>query len=259
VNPLVDARFETPPAGCAPYDAVFTNTSLAGQTFEWNFGDGSPVSNDVNPTHTYINPGTYNITLTARDPGTCNLVDDTTIAITVSNRPTAEFSFTPVVPVQNKPTIFNNLSTGGVHYKWLFGDGDSVLKNTRDTVLHQYNATGTYNACLITFNEFECTDTVCHDVQADILPLLDVPNAFTPGKFGRNSVIKVEGFGIARMTWRIYNRWGQIVFEATDRRAAWDGTFRGKPQPVDVYQYTLDVQFVDGTTKRKTGDITLIR
>jgi gliding motility-associated-like protein len=259
VNPLVEARFETPSAGCAPYDAIFTNTSLAGRTFDWNFGDGSPVSNDVNPTHTYANPGTYTISLTAYDPGTCNLVDDTSITITVSNRPTAEFSFTPVVPVQNKPTIFTNLSTGGVRYKWLFGDGDSVIKTTRDTVLHQYNATGTYNACLITYNEFDCTDTVCHDVQADILPLLDVPNAFTPGRFGRNAVIRVEGFGIARMTWRIYNRWGQVVFETNDRKTGWDGTSKGQPQPMDVYQYTLDVQFTDGTTKRKTGDITLIR
>lgn len=259
VNPLVVARFETPPAGCAPYEANFTNTSLAGQTFEWNFGDGSPPNFDVNPVHLFNDPGTYTITLIARDPGTCNLVDDTSMTITVSNRPTAEFSHTPVVPVQNKPTIFTNLSTGGVRYKWLFGDGDSVVKNTRDTVMHQYNATGTYNACLITYNQFECADTVCHDVQADILPLLDVPNAFTPGKFGRNSVIRVEGFGIARMSWKIYNRWGQVVFETSDRRGAWDGTFKGQPQPVDVYQYTLDVQFSDGTRTRRTGDITLIR
>lgn len=258
VNPLVDARFETPLIGCAPYTAQFTNTSLAGSTFEWNFGDGG-TSTDVNPAHLFVDPGTYNVTLIARDPGTCNKQDDTTISITVANKPTAEFSFTPVVPVQNKPTIFNNLSTGGVRYKWLFGDGDSVIKNTRDTVLHQYNESGTYNACLITFNEFECTDTTCHDVQADVLPLIDVPNAFTPGKFGRNSVIRVEGFGIARLSWKIYNRWGHIVFETNDRRGAWDGTFRGQSQPVDVYQYTLEVQFVDGAKSRRTGDITLIR
>jgi gliding motility-associated-like protein len=61
------------------------------------------------------------------------------------------------------------------------------------------------------------------------------------------------------MIWKIYNRWGQVVFETNDRRGAWDGTFNGQPQPVDVYQYTLDVQFVDGTKTRRTGDITLIR
>jgi gliding motility-associated-like protein len=259
VNPLVDARFETPPAGCAPYTAIFTNTSLAGRTFEWNFGDGSAPSSDVNPTHVYNDPGVYSIHLTAIDSGTCNIIDDTTISITVSNKPTSEFSHSPIVPVQNKPTIFTNLSSGGVLYKWVFGDGDSTVKNTKDTTLHQYNQTGTYNACLITYNQFGCTDTACHEVQAEILPLLDVPNAFTPGKFGRNSVIRVEGFGIARMTWKIYNRWGQVVFETNDRRGAWDGTFNGQPQPVDVYQYTLDVQFVDGAKTRRTGDITLIR
>jgi gliding motility-associated-like protein len=259
VNPLVQARFETPSVGCAPYDAVFVNTSLAGQTFDWDFGDGSPVDHSANPTHTYQNPGQFTIRLTAYDNGTCNKVDDTTMTLIVSAKPTAEFSFTPVVPVQNKPTIFTNLSTGGVRYKWLFGDGDSTIKNTADTTLHQYNATGTYNACLITYNQYDCTDTVCHEVQADILPLLDVPNAFTPGKFGRNSIIRVEGFGIAKMSWKIYNRFGQKVFETNDRRGGWDGTFNGQLQPVDVYGYTLDVQYSDGTKARKKGDITLIR
>ncbi len=259
VNAIVDARILTPASGCAPYEAQFTNMSLAGRTFIWNFGDGSPISNDVNPVHLYQNPGNYTVTLRAIDSGTCNIVDDTSVVITVAARPAAEFSHTPVVPVQNTPTIFTNLSTGGVRYKWLFGDGDSVIKNTRDTVLHQYNATGTYNACLITYNEFDCTDTVCHEVAADVLPLFDVPNAFTPGKFGRNSTIRVEGFGIARMTWTIYNRWGQVVFQTNDRKFGWDGTSKGVPQPMDVYQYTLDIQFVDGSTRRRTGDITLIR
>ena len=48
IAPLVEARVETPSAGCAPYNAVFTNTSLAGQTFSWDFGDGT-TSTDVSP------------------------------------------------------------------------------------------------------------------------------------------------------------------------------------------------------------------
>lgn len=258
VNPLVKAQFETPLTGCAPYDAVFVNTSLAGETFQWDFGDGS-TSADVNPVHTYQNPGTYTVRLTAFDPGTCNLVDDTAVTIVVSSRPTAAFTYTPVVPVQNTPHIFNNLSTGAVRYKWLFGDGDSVIKTTRDTVLHQYNVSGQFEAMLIAYNEFGCTDTARDMVTADILPLFDVPNAFTPGRFGRNSVIMVEGFGITRMAWTIYNRWGQKVFETNNRKAGWDGTHNGKPLPMDVYAYTLDVEFFDGQRARKTGDITLIR
>jgi len=49
------------------------------------------------------------------------------------------------------------------------------------------------------------------------------------------------------------------VYETNNRKSAWDGTFNGKIQPVDVYAYTLDVTFSDGTKYRKTGDITLLR
>jgi gliding motility-associated-like protein len=259
VNPLVEARFETPAVGCAPYSANFTNTSLAGQTFDWDFGDGSPVNHETNPIHQYPDPGTYIIKLIAYDESTCNKIDDTTMSITVSSKPTAAFTYIPVVPVQNKPNIFTNLSTGGVRFKWMFGDGEGIIKNSMDTVLHQYNASGPFTPCLIAFNEFGCTDTVCQDLVADILPLLDVPNAFTPGKFGKNALVHVEGFGIDQMSWKIYNRFGQKVFETNDRRSSWDGRFNGQLQPMDVYTYTLDVIFSDGKKTRKTGDITLIR
>jgi gliding motility-associated-like protein len=259
VSPLVDARFETPASGCAPYTAIFNNTSLAGQTFRWDFGDGSPESNEVNPVHVYNNVAKYTVKLVAIDSSTCNIIDSTSMEIGVYPLPTADFSFAPVPPQTNKPTIFTNLSTGGARYVWLFGDGDSTIKTTMDTTSHQYNATGTFNACLITFNEYECSDTACHAVEAIVDPLLDVPNAFTPGRFGRNSYISVVGFGIAKMNWKIFNRWGQVVFETNNRKIGWDGMYKGKPQPMDVYAYTLDVEFSDGRKLRKTGDITLIR
>jgi gliding motility-associated-like protein len=258
VSPLVDARFETPPSGCAPYTAIFNNTSLAGQQFFWDFGDGT-TSTDVNPVHVYNNIGTYHVSLVAIDSSTCNIIDSTAMDIGVHPLPTANFSVAPIPPQTNKPTVFTNLSSGGSRYVWLFGDGDSTIKTTMDTVGHQYNETGTFNACLITFNEFECSDTLCKPVEAIIDPLLDVPNAFTPGRFGKNSYISVVGFGIGKMSWRIYNRWGQLVFETNNRKIGWDGTFKGQPQPMDVYAYTLDVEFSDGRKLRKTGDITLIR
>lgn len=258
IAPNVDARFLTPNSGCAPYTAVFQNNSLAGQQFRWDFGDGN-TSTLSNPVHLYNNVGTYRVKLIAIDSATCNIIDSAETLINVNPRPVADFSFAPVTPQTNKPTIFTNLATGGVRYKWLFGDGDSTVRTNTDTVVHQYNATGTYNACLIVYNQFNCTDTICAPVQAEVIPLLDVPNAFTPGRFGKNSVIRVEGFGIAKMTWRIYNRWGQKVFESNDWRTGWDGRFKGKDQPMDVYAYTLEVEFFDGTKGRKTGDITLIR
>jgi gliding motility-associated-like protein len=61
------------------------------------------------------------------------------------------------------------------------------------------------------------------------------------------------------MTFRIYNRWGQKVFESNNPDYGWDGNFNGKPQPMDVYAYTLDAVFFDGKKTTRTGDITLIR
>lgn len=258
IAPNVVALFDVPLAGCAPYDAVFSNVSQAGQQFTWDFGDGT-TSTDVNPVHLYPAIGTYTVRLIAVDTNTCNKIDSLEKVISVNPRPTADFNFGPVPPEINKPTVFTNLATGGVRYKWLFGDGDSTTKTNTDTVVHQYNATNLYNACLIVYNQFNCTDTMCKLVESKIVPVFDVPNAFTPGRAGQNSVVYVAGFGIGRMIWRIYNRWGQVVFETNNRKGGWDGTFKGQPQPMDVYAYTLDIEFTDGSKARKTGDITLIR
>jgi gliding motility-associated-like protein len=257
VSPIVKAQFEISD-GCAPYDAFFNNTSLAGQSFFWNFGDGNS-STEINPEHIYPDTGTYTISLLVIDSNTCNVRDSTTHSIHINPKPVAQFYTEPVPAQYNTPTIFFNTSSGATHYVWHFGDGDSLLKNSPDTVLHQYQETNTFNACLVAINQFGCSDTVCHAVEALINPLLDVPNAFTPGRFGENSIIMVKGFGIMAMDWKIYNRWGQVVFESNNPFIGWDGTYRGAAQPIGVYAYTLDATFFDGTKVRRTGDITLIR
>ena len=231
---------------------------LQDKVFSGRFGDGN-TSTDVNPVYTYADTGTYTITLIAIDSSTCNIVDSTTRTIHVYPKPAADFTTLPLPAQYNTPTIFPNSSTGATHYVWFFGDGDSTQKNSADTVIHQYEQTNTFNACLVAINQFGCTDTICHPVESLINPLLDVPNAFTPGRFGQNSIIMVKGFGIAAMDWKIYNRWGQIVFESNNPFIGWDGTFNGATQPIGVYAYTLDATFSDGTKTRKKGDITLIR
>ncbi len=262
VSPVAKAQFLTPSTGCAPYTAIFNNTSLGGQQFTWNFGDpssGQDTSTSANPTHLYQNPGTYTVSLGEVDTTTCNHRDSTQETIVVSSAPTAAFSYTPETPISNTPLIFTNGSIGASTYKWLFGDGDSSIRTTSDTVAHLYNQTDTFNVCLLATNTAGCTDTVCHPVAALINPLLDVPNAFTPGRFGTNSVVKVMCFGITHMDFRIYNRWGKMVFESTDPNVGWDGYYEGKIQAMDVYAYTLVADFSNGKHVTKKGDITLIR
>lgn len=259
ISPNVKALFKTPAIGCVPYTANFENTSLGGTDFYWEFGDGTPLTLDNNPvvTHLYPNIGTYNVRLIAIDTSTCNKIDTSAyFAITVFPIPTGNFTWTPNPPVANTLTRFTNLSLGASRYLWDFGDGEN---STDVNPVHQYNATGSYRAVLYAYNTANCVDSFIQNVPIIINPLLDVPNAFTPGKYGVNGIVKVAGFGIGKMSWKIYNRWGQVVFQTSDRKQGWDGTFKDALQPMDVYTYTLDVEFTDGVKLRKTGDITLLR
>jgi PKD repeat protein len=74
VSALVKAQFQSAPVGCASRSVVFTNTSLGGQRFLWNFGD-SAVSGEVDPTHLFNLPGVYKVTLIAIDSSSCNFSD----------------------------------------------------------------------------------------------------------------------------------------------------------------------------------------
>jgi gliding motility-associated-like protein len=259
----VKAIIETPPNGCAPYTAQLNSESLNAVSWLWDFGDpGSPDNTSTleNPVHLYQNPGTYLVRLTAGNPGTCNLTHDTTFLITVYSDPIPGFSTTPLPPLVNTPTTFINLSSAdAISFKWVFGDGDSLFTTSRGSFEHQYNSTGTFTACLTAYNAVGCDSTICQPVEALIDPLVDVPSAFTPLTNDENSVVYVRGFGIGKMTFIIWNRWGQKVFETNNRFQGWDGKFKGVVQPMDVYAYTLSIEFTDGTKTTKKGDITLIR
>lgn len=259
VAALVKARFETPETGCVPYTARFTNTSDAGSSFQWSFGDGS-TSTASSPTHTYTIPGVYTVKLVVTDTATCNIIDSTSQMIHVFSNPTADFNATPQPPSINTPISFENLSSpDAIRFLWEFGDGDTLWTNNRNVVQHEFNATKTYTVCLTAFNQPGCPARVCKDVDNMIENAVDVPNAFTPGSGDINSRVFVRGFGIAKMKFTIWARWGEKVFETDDKRIGWDGRYKGQLLPMDVYAYTLDVQFSDGKNFRKTGDITLIR
>jgi gliding motility-associated-like protein len=61
------------------------------------------------------------------------------------------------------------------------------------------------------------------------------------------------------MDFRIYNRLGELVYETNDYKQGWNGMYKGKPQPMDAYGYTLYAEFFDGKSVKKSGSITLLR
>ena len=248
-------------AACAPATYTFLNNSLFATGWEWQFlneaGTLVGTSNLEEPDFTFTTGGIYKYRLIASNPNTCNLSDTSQyFSVQISDVPNALFDYTPIVPEPNVPVKFRNLTTNANSYLWSFGDGTgSVLFEP----VHEYNKTGSYKVILYAFNNLICTDTFNLVVDVVIIPLLDVPNAFTPGKFGSNGIVYVRGFGIEKMEWKIYNRWGELVFKSNNKLVGWDGFYKGKLQAMDVYTYTLDAEFVDGQKKRQTGDISLLR
>lgn len=254
LSPFVKADFALN-NGCQPFTTTFTNNSQAGSTFEWTFGDGG-VSTANSPSNTYNTPGTYTVRLVANDPNTCNFTDTMRKSITIFPKPNADFSFSPTIPITNTPTQFTNLSTDANRYRWIFGDGDS---STLTNPLHQFVKTGSFNTCLYASNQFGCLDTICKTVEAIVEPLIDVPNAFTPNGDGLNDFVIPRSFGIQTIQFRVFNRWGQMIFETNQRNVGWDGKYKGQLQPLEVYSYTLNAVFFDGQKVSRSGSITLLK
>ncbi len=97
------------------------------------------------------------------------------------------------------------------------------------------------------------------NIYVEVESLIALPNAFTPGT-GINKEFKILLKGLVNLNYfRIWNRWGQLVFETTDINKGWDGTFNGEPQPEGVFIY--QVQGVTSTDRvlEKHGNVTLIR
>ena len=117
----------------------------------------------------------------------------------------------------------------------------------------------TYKVCLTASDTNDCGGIVCKTVHADRTKLVDVPHAFSPNGDGENDILYIHGVGIDKVSLKIYNRWGQVVFETKSMDKGWDGTFKNSGQPTDTYAYVLQATYLDGTTEQKQGNITLLR
>ena len=251
----LSANFTIPDSVCIG-SAVIPSTTLVNTAgVNWTFGDGQ-TSTSTNPAHIYYGIGTYTVTLVAANSAACNGNDTVKEVIKVLGGPTADFSFVPTIPTPNVATVFTNLSTNATRYSWDFGDNTS---STDKDPTHQYNKTGNFKVCLSAYNATNCPASICKEVPTDVEPLVGVPSAFSPNGDGDNDVLYVRGAAIATLDLKIYNRWGQLVFESNSKDKGWDGTFNGQPAPIEAYAYVLHVTFIDGTSKLLKGNITLLR
>lgn len=233
-------------------ESVTLGTFPGANSYVWSPPAGLSSLNTATTVATPSATTTYIVQVNA-GPG-CTYRD--TFVVTVQPVPKADFSSSPSYPIPNKPIQFSNASNNATTYTWTFGDGETSSETSPG---HLYKKTGSYRVCLIASNGTSCTDSVCKTVQADVRTAIGVASAFSPNGDGVNDVLLVHGAAVESMNLKIFNRWGQKVFETSDMERGWDGTFKGQAQEMETYAYLLIATFIDGSTTQQKGNINLIR
>ncbi len=106
--------------------------------------------------------------------------------------------------------------------------------------------------------EYGCSVRDSIKIYVDDGSAIDIPNAFTPS--GANPIFRAWCKGISSLNYfRIFNRWGNVVFETNDIDAGWDGTYKGTLQPMGVYMYQIQAVTRTGKTVERHGNVTLLR
>lgn len=226
-------------------------------TFSW-----SPAANVVNPDSavTSVTGITQNTTFTVTvDNGMgCSAVG--TVEVIVIQPMT--FNDWDTTVVLNSTFVLPGPIGANFKYQWSPSSGLSCTDcpNPTFTAL----TTGTTEYILILTDVAGCyTYEIVYIIK--VLPdNFDVPNVFTPNGDDVNDFFQVvipngelEDIRIVRL--QVYSRWGQLVYDNDNPDRGWDGTYKNKPSPADVYGYVVEVEFFDGRKELRRGDVTLVR
>ncbi len=229
------------------------------QNLDWDFGDGSVTSLVADTVwHAYLKQGLFYPRIIYIDSsGFCRKFEEDTVWVSQSIAGFSVSDSSDYVPLN---VIFNNYSSSNTtNWHWYFGDGSDT---TGQDVTHFFDTSGTFTTYLVVANDEGCLDTFYRDIEIIPLPItVNLPGAFTPGE-STNNTVKVQGLGKhfkELVSFQIFNRWGEVVFETTNANDEWDGTYNGQPQPMDTYVYVARVRDFDDQLLVFKGYISLIR
>lgn len=232
-------------------DTASLHASMDGITFDW-----SPSNTLSNPR--ILDPLAFPRTTTAYvlrvwDNKGCPKPGRDTVTVTVLNELFA-FAGNDTAVVLGEPLQLNG--SGANLYEWsppTYLNRNDIknpiahLSNSFSYQLRVYTPEGCYDLDTINIKVFRTN------------PEIFVPNAFRPD--GRqNNVLRPIPVGITRLEYfRVFNRWGQLVFQTTQHGAGWDGRLGGKPQDSGMYVWEVRGRDYTGKTVVKKGVAVLLR
>ncbi|HEY1038216.1 MAG TPA: PKD domain-containing protein, partial [Bacteroidia bacterium] len=236
-------------------------------------GSGSPITTVGQPGYIYEwKPPGLLVDPTVASPQTNNLSQSTTFTVVVKDALGCEDSFTTVINVQEAPIHIDWDTTviigqtipipgyagSNMIYSWTPTTDLSCttcsnpISTSLVDIVYTANITD-QNACF--------TETNTFTIHVEPKATVDVPTAFTPDGDGVNDIIYVDGWGIKKLIYfRVYNRWGQLLFESTDLKTGWDGYYKGVLQNMETYVYQVEAEtFTDTEPQKLDGYFKLIR
>lgn len=181
------------------------------------------------------------------------------VFIKVSNLdPDSVYAFANPTTIYQGGNVELSAKPSGYTYNWLPNHSVNSPSNANTTA--KVEETTTYTVTV--------TDDICTTSKQVLVkvypficgePFVFIPNVFTPNNDGQNDKLFVYGDMVQQIEWRIFDRWGELVYETNSRGEGWDGTHKGKLLPPDVYDYYLKVNCDGGGTYIKKGNVTLMR
>jgi gliding motility-associated-like protein len=265
VLPLPIVNFSASPlSGCAPLSGTLNNFSFNTANCVWTVNNQF-FSNNCSASFDFQAAGQYTVSLTIEDNQGCINSDST--FITVFENPIADFFYMPdSITILNPNVIFNgSISSEDVtNWDWEFSNlGFDYGVNTS----FMFPEVGIYPVELTVFNDNGCKDSIIYYIEIKDDYAIYIPNAFTPNGDGLNDTFGPIGVGIRNgagdFSMKIFNRWGQLIYETEDLYQPWNGipkqSNNSELAPIGVYSFRINLIDILGNKHQYIGKVTLIR
>ncbi len=249
----------------AASDSICVGSSIqiaasGAEVYNWQPSAGLSNASVADPMASPSSTTTY--TVTATDAKNC-FSASASIVVNVFTNPSVDITDTAVTILEGGKYVPISTTSHDVT-KWQWTPAAGLSCNDCAQPVASPQQTTVYQEKVI--NQYGCsaTDNVTVHVLCNQNSLF-IPNTFSPNGDGMNDYFYPRGSGLYLIrTMRIFNRWGQVVFDkvnfsVNDQGSAWDGKYKGKPQPADVYVYVIDVICDNGTVIETKGNVTLLR
>lgn len=235
-----------------PGDSVLLTANATGgfgqYFYHWPHSNETTASVWVNPYTT-----TDYLVVVSDECQTFSVAEMTRITVI---KPTADFEMVSSVPFNNLELTFENQSLNASTYEWTFGDGNSSNDvNPNNT----YIMPGDYQIVLIATDDKGCKDTTTQRIKILEEYYIYVPNSFTPNGDRINDLFEAITVNINYLDVRIFNRWGQQVFNSDDVNFSWDASYKGAPIQDGVYTYKINYESRQGITGKLVGHVNVLR